>query len=116
MPNRTTPFTASSAFIIPTGLATLITVGRAWSWGKGIARRVRERAERAEPPIGRRPERPCRTTGFDFGGVEGLGSYGVSFLIESPFIPAGYVVVAASGGPGANQNVVGFREHPDPAR
>ena len=35
MPNRTTPLTASSAFIIPTGMATLITVGRAWSWWQG---------------------------------------------------------------------------------
>jgi hypothetical protein len=50
----------------------------------------------------------------DFHGIEVLGSYGVSFLIESPFVPAGYVIVAASGGVNSPSNVVGFRQHPDP--
>jgi hypothetical protein len=51
-----------------------------------------------------------------FGNVERLGSYGVSLLIESPLVPAGYVIVAASGGVNSPNNVVGFREHPDPSQ
>ncbi len=51
-----------------------------------------------------------------FGNVEVLGSYGVSLLIESPFVPAGYVIVASSGGVNSPYNVVSFRQHPDPSQ
>lgn len=46
-----------------------------------------------------------------FHGVETLGSYGPAWLVESAFIPQGYVLVAATGGPSAQNNIVGFREH-----
>jgi hypothetical protein len=48
----------------------------------------------------------------EFHGLEVLGSYGPAWLIESAFIPAGYIAVVASGGPNAQNNVVGVREHP----
>lgn len=40
-----------------------------------------------------------------------VGSYGGALLVESYFIPAGYVIIAATGGPNSNDNPVGFREH-----
>jgi hypothetical protein len=43
------------------------------------------------------------------------GSYGGALLIESYFVPAGYVIIAATGGANSNDNVVGFREHVKPA-
>jgi hypothetical protein len=45
-----------------------------------------------------------------------LGNYDVSLLIESWVMPAGWVVVVASAGRNASGNVVGLREHPDPAQ
>lgn len=50
-----------------------------------------------------------------FHGIPVLGSYGESWLIQSDFIPSGYVAVAASGGPNSLANVMGFREHPNTA-
>jgi hypothetical protein len=47
-----------------------------------------------------------------FHGVECLGSYGPAWLVETAFIPAGYVAIVASGGPNSIGNVVGVREHP----
>jgi hypothetical protein len=38
------------------------------------------------------------------------GSYASALLIESYFVPSGYVVIAATGGPNGSDNVVGFRE------
>lgn len=49
----------------------------------------------------------------EFGGVTVLGSYGEALLVESNFVPSGYVGVAASYGPNSVRNVVGFREHPN---
>ncbi len=47
----------------------------------------------------------------DFNGLHVLGSYGDAWLIESHYVPAGYVIVAATGGPNSDMNPVGFREH-----
>jgi len=47
----------------------------------------------------------------DFNGLQVLGSYGDAWLIESHYVPAGYVIVAATGGLDEDMNVVGFREH-----
>lgn len=47
----------------------------------------------------------------DYYGREVLGSYGPAWLLETSFVPAGYVAVVASGGPNSERNVVGMREH-----
>lgn len=50
----------------------------------------------------------------DYAGQPVIGSYGKALLIESHFIPSGYVIIAATDGPNSNDNVVGFREHERP--
>lgn len=50
-----------------------------------------------------------------FQGLPVLGSYGPAFLIESNFVPSGYVAVVSTNGPGANSNVIGVREHANTA-
>ncbi|OPX12849.1 hypothetical protein B1790_02930 [Mycobacterium sp. AT1] len=45
-------------------------------------------------------------------GVECLGSLGPALLVQTEFIPQGYVAVVATGGPNSIANVVGVREHP----
>jgi hypothetical protein len=52
----------------------------------------------------------------EWNGVRVQGNYDVSLLVESGILPPGYVVVAASMGKNATGNVVGLREHPDPAQ
>jgi len=52
---------------------------------------------------------------IDFEGLQVLGSYGDAWLIESHYVPAGYVIVAATGGLDSDMNPVGFREHENPA-
>ncbi|WP_234810358.1 hypothetical protein [Mycolicibacterium moriokaense] len=47
----------------------------------------------------------------DFNGLKVLGSYGDAWLIESHYIPSGYVIVAATGGLDSDMNPVGMREH-----
>jgi hypothetical protein len=47
----------------------------------------------------------------EFNGLQVLGSYGDAWLIESHYVPAGYVIVAATGGLDSDMNPVGFREH-----
>lgn len=47
-------------------------------------------------------------------GLPVLGSYGDALVIESRFIPAGYVAIVASAGPNAEGNPVGFRVHANP--
>lgn len=47
----------------------------------------------------------------EFEGLQVLGSYGDAWLIESHYIPSGYVIVAATGGLDSDMNPVGFREH-----
>jgi hypothetical protein len=66
------------------------------------ARLTNERVEGAVPPP-------------DYNGLPVTGSYGRALLIESYYIPAGYVAVVASGGPDSDTNPVGFREHENSA-
>lgn len=47
----------------------------------------------------------------EFEGLQVLGSYGDAWLIESHYVPAGYFIVAATGGLDSDMNPVGFREH-----
>ena len=47
----------------------------------------------------------------DFNGLQVQGSYGDAWLIESHYVPAGYVIVAATGGLDSDMNPVGFRHH-----
>lgn len=47
----------------------------------------------------------------DFNGLQVQGSYGDAWLIESHYVPAGYVIVAATGGLDSDMNPVGFRQH-----
>lgn len=70
--------------------------------GTAPARYVTERLEGAAPPE-------------EFGGLPVVGSYGDALVIESMFIPSGYVAMVASGGPNSERNVVGLREHANPA-
>ena len=48
----------------------------------------------------------------DYYGIECLGSYGPAWLVETAFIPSGYIAVVATSGPNSERNVIGFREHP----
>jgi len=48
----------------------------------------------------------------NFHGLEVLGSFGPAWLVETAFLPAGYVLVAATSGPNSEKNPVAFREHP----
>lgn len=50
----------------------------------------------------------------DYNGMPVNGSYAKALIIESYFVPAGYAVVAATGGPGSESNPVGLREHQKP--
>jgi hypothetical protein len=50
----------------------------------------------------------------DFSGVDVLGTYGYVRLVETPYVPAGYIAVVASGGNDSPVNCIGFRQHPDP--
>ena len=51
----------------------------------------------------------------DFHGLKVLGAYGKAWLIETNYVPAGYVAVVASGGPGSPDNPVAVRQHASPA-
>lgn len=66
------------------------------------ARITHEHVEGATPP----PE---------YAGQPVVGSYGGALLVESYFIPQGYVIIAATGGANSNDNPVGFREHQNSA-
>lgn len=46
-----------------------------------------------------------------FNGLTVMGSYGPLLIIQEDFVPAGYVVSFASGGPDNLQNPIGFRQH-----
>lgn len=48
-------------------------------------------------------------------GLRVIGSYGDVLYIEEPTIPQGYILFLATGGAGALENLVGLREHKDPA-
>lgn len=51
----------------------------------------------------------------EFRGLRVTGSYADILIIEEPLIPPGYFVLLASGGAGNLQNLIGFREHANPA-
>lgn len=70
--------------------------------GTAPARYVTERLEGAAPPV-------------EYGGLPVIGSYGDALVIESMFVPSGYVATVASSGPNSERNVVGLREHENPA-
>lgn len=48
-------------------------------------------------------------------GLPVIGSYGNILIIEEDYIPPGYPFMFASGGAADAQNLVGFREHANPA-
>lgn len=48
-------------------------------------------------------------------GVKVEGSYGPSLLVQSDFVPSGFLAVMASYGPNSPYNAIGFREHPNSA-
>lgn len=48
-------------------------------------------------------------------GLPSVGSYGPVSVIESSFVPTGYFALIASNGPGAPTNIVGVRQHINPA-
>lgn len=48
-------------------------------------------------------------------GLPVIGSYGNIYVIEESYIPAGYLLMVASGGAGNLGNPVGFRQHANPA-
>lgn len=57
-----------------------------------------------------------RYVGAPNGTVPGqIGTYGPWHVVESEYIPAGYLVGLASGGPDQLQNPIGLREHRNPA-
>ncbi|WP_231706572.1 hypothetical protein [Tsukamurella conjunctivitidis] len=47
----------------------------------------------------------------EFGGLEVSGSYGPAWLIESHYLPVGYIAVVATGGPNSASNPVAMRIH-----
>lgn len=51
----------------------------------------------------------------EFEGLQVLGSYGDAWLVESHYIPRGYVAVVATGGLDSEMNAIGVREHPNTA-
>jgi hypothetical protein len=51
----------------------------------------------------------------DYQGLPVAGSYGPAWLVQSEFVPSGYVAVVASGGPDSLVNPVAVREHPNAA-
>lgn len=44
-----------------------------------------------------------------------VGSYGPLFILESWFVPTGYILTVATSGPGSTTNPVGVREHTNAA-
>jgi hypothetical protein len=51
----------------------------------------------------------------EWGGVKIWGSWGPSLLVQSDFVPPGYVAVVATYGPNSPYNVIGMRHHPNTA-
>ncbi|WP_109210599.1 MULTISPECIES: hypothetical protein [Microbacterium] len=47
-----------------------------------------------------------------FSGLALDGSYGDAWITKNHFVPAGYVIAVATGGPGSLRNPLWFREHP----
>jgi hypothetical protein len=51
----------------------------------------------------------------EFNGLKVEGSYGDAWVIETNYMPAGYVALVATGGAESDMNPVGFRQHVNPA-
>lgn len=51
----------------------------------------------------------------NFQGMKIAGSYGPAYVTESGFMPPGYVLLVATGGPNSTLNPIGFRQHPNTA-
>ena len=51
----------------------------------------------------------------DFNGLQVWGTYAGALLIQSNFVPKGYVAVVATNGPNSDLNPVGVREHTNAA-
>lgn len=94
------------------------------SWKKGEESRPRLGGETSAPkakhdfiPSTNAPARlePANIIGqvapAELNGLAVEGSYGPAWLIESDWIPSGYVIVVASAGPGSADNAVALREH-----
>jgi len=47
-------------------------------------------------------------------GLRVTGAYEDVIIIEEPLMPAGYLLFMSTGGPNADENIVGIREHPSP--
>lgn len=47
-------------------------------------------------------------------GMTVIGSYGEATIVQEDYIPAGYIVGFATGGPDNTGNPIGFREHANP--
>jgi hypothetical protein len=47
----------------------------------------------------------------EYNGLKVQGSYGDTWIIQTDFVPADYVVVVATYGPNSASNALGFREH-----
>ncbi|WP_228032119.1 hypothetical protein [Mycolicibacterium sp. P9-22] len=54
------------------------------------------------------------TAPADLDGLRIVGSYGDAWVIPTEILPAGYVLVVASGGPDSPNNALGYRIHHDP--
>ena len=50
----------------------------------------------------------------DFNGLRIIGSYGDSWIVQHDYVPAGYVLSVATGGPNSERNPIAFREHKRP--
>lgn len=60
--------------------------------------------------------RPAGGGAVTSSGFQGqIGTYGPFHVVEEDYIPAGYVVALASGGPDALNNPIGIRQHKNPA-
>ncbi|GFG73592.1 hypothetical protein [Mycobacterium botniense] len=51
----------------------------------------------------------------DYNGLRVWGSYKNALVIQSYYLPQGYAIVAATGGPNSDANPVGVRQHVNPA-
>ena len=51
----------------------------------------------------------------EYNGLKVQGAYGDAWFIETNYMPPGYVIAVATGGPESDINPVGFRQHVNPA-
>ena len=51
----------------------------------------------------------------EYNGLKVQGAYGDAWFIETNYMPPGYVIAVATGGPESDMNPVGFRQHVNPA-